>query len=51
MSKFLPVNGFKWIYPKEFDVNKYIYTRNGLKGCVLEADFQYPKEFRELSSR
>ena len=24
MSKFLPASGFKWIDPKEFDLNKYI---------------------------
>ena len=41
MSKFLPTSGFKWIDPKEFDLNKY--TRNSLKGCVLEADLEYPK--------
>ena len=23
MSKFLPTSGFKWIDPKEFDLNKY----------------------------
>ena len=46
MSKFLPTSGFKWIDPKEFDLNKY--TRNSLKGCVLEVDLEYPKELREL---
>ena len=39
MSKFLPTNGFKWIGPKEFDLNKY--TSNSSKGCALE-------ELREL---
>ena len=34
MFKFLPVSGFKWIDPKEFDLNKY--TPNSSKGCVLE---------------
>ena len=43
MSKFLPTSRFKWI---EFDLNKY--TSNSSKGCVLEVDFQYPKELREL---
>ena len=46
MSKFLPMAGFKWIDPKEFDLNKY--THNGLKGCVLEVDLEYPKELHEL---
>ena len=40
MSKFLPTGGFKWIDPKEFDLNKYI--SNSLKGCVLVVDFAYP---------
>ena len=46
MSKFLPTSGFKWIDPKEFDLNKY--TRNSSKGCNLEVDLEYPKELREL---
>ena len=37
MSKFLPINGFKWIKPKKFVLNKY--TNNSLKGCVL--DYHY----------
>ena len=28
------------------DLNKY--TSNSLKGCVLEVDLEYPKEFRQL---
>ena len=46
MFKFLPTSGFKWIDPKEFDMNKY--TSNILKGCVLEVDLEYPKESHEL---
>ena len=46
MSKFLLTNGFEWIDPKEFDLNKY--TSNSPKGCVLEADLEYSKELREL---
>ena len=46
MPKFLPISGFKWIDPKEFDLNKY--TSNSSKGCVLEVDPEYPKELREL---
>ena len=46
MSKFLPTSGFKWIDPKEFDLNKY--TSNSSNRCVLEADLEYPKELREL---
>ena len=41
MSKFLPTSGFKWIDPKEFELNKY--TNNNSKGCVLEVDIEYPK--------
>ena len=44
MSKFLSKGGFKWIDPKEFDLNKY--TSNILKYCVLEVDFECPKELR-----
>ena len=39
MSKFLPTRGFKWIDPKEFDLNKY--NSNSSKGCVLEVDLEY----------
>ena len=46
MSKFLPISGFKWINPKEFDLNKY--TSNCSKGCVLEVDLECPKELRGL---
>ena len=46
MSKFFPTSAFKWIYPKEFDLNKY--TSNSSKVCVLEADLEYPKELEEL---
>ena len=46
MSKFLPTSGFKWIDPKEFDLNKY--TSNSSKGCVLEVDLEYTKELRGL---
>ena len=46
MSKFLPTNGFKWIEPKEIDLNKY--TSDSSKGCVLEIELEYPKELREL---
>ena len=46
MSKFPPTSGFKWIDPKEFDLNKY--TSNNSKGYVLEDYLEYPKEFWEL---
>ena len=38
MSKFLPTSRFKWIDPKEFDLNKYI--SNSSKGCTLEVDLE-----------
>ena len=44
--KFLPTSGFKWIDPKEFDLNKY--NSNSSKGCVFEADLEYLKELRKL---
>ena len=46
MSKFLPTSEFKWLDPKEFDLNKY--TSASSKGWVLEVDLEYPKELREL---
>ena len=46
MSKFLPESGFKWIDPKEFDLDNY--TSNSSKGCVFGIDLEYPKELREL---
>ena len=48
MSKLLPTSGFKWIDPKEFDLNKY--TINSSKGCVLEVYLEYPKELQELQN-
>ena len=41
MYNFLPTSGFKWFYPKEFDLNKY--TSNSSIGCALEVDLEYPK--------
>ena len=46
ISKFLPTSGFKWRDPKEFDLNKY--TSSSSKGCILEVDLEYPKEFCKL---
>ena len=46
MSEFLPTGRFKWIDPKEFDVNKY--TCNSSKGCALKVNLEYPKELKEL---
>ena len=48
MSKFLPTSGFRWIDLDECDLNKC--TSNSLKGCVLEADLEYPKELQNLQS-
>ena len=44
--RILPTSSFKWIDPKEFDLNKY--TSNSSKGCILGVDLEYPKELREL---
>ena len=46
MSKFLPTAGFKWIDPKEFNLNKY--NNNIVKCCVSEVDLLYPKKLLEL---
>ena len=36
----------KWRDSKELDLNKY--TSSSSKGCILEADPEYPKELRQL---
>ena len=46
MSKFLPTGWFKWINPKEFEVNNY--TSNSSIRCVLEVHLEYPKELDDL---
>ena len=46
LSKFLPTSGFKWIDPKEFDLNKC--TDNNSKRCVEEVGLEYSKELLEL---
>ena len=46
MSRFFPTSRFKWINPKDFEINQY--NKNSWKGYVLEADFEYPKELRKL---
>ena len=46
MYKFLPKSGFRWIDPKEFDLNNY--TSNSSKGFVPEVDLEYPKKLPEL---
>ena len=46
MYKFLPTRGFKWIDPKEFDLNKY--TSNSSKECVDEVNLKYFKKLCKL---
>ena len=46
MPKHFLTSGFKRIYPKEFDSNKY--SRNNSKGWALEVDLEYRKKLREL---
>ena len=46
MSKVLSTKTFKWIDPKEFDLNKC--STNSLKGCILEVDLEYRKQLREF---
>ena len=48
MSKFITTSRFKWIDPKEFELNKY--PSNSSKECVIEVDLEYPKKLRELHS-
>ena len=42
MSKFRSLKGFKWIDPKDYNLNKY--TGNSSKEYVFKADLEYPKE-------
>ena len=44
----LPTSRFKWIDPKEFDLNKY--TSNNPREYVLEVALEYPQELQELHS-
>ena len=46
MPKFPPKSEFKWIDPKEFDLNTN--TSNSSKGFVFEVDLEYPKQLQEL---
>ena len=39
MSKFISTSGFKWINPKEFDLNKS--TSNSSNGFVLGVELEY----------
>ena len=41
MYTFLSITGFKWIDPKEFDLNKY--SSNSSNGYVFEVGIDYPK--------
>ena len=44
--KFFPTDRFKWIDPKESDLNKY--SSNNSKGCISEVDLEYHKDLCEL---
>ena len=46
MCNFLAASAFKWINPKELDLNKY--NSNSLNSCALEIDLVYPKKLRKL---
>ena len=46
MSKSLPRDGFKWLDPAKFSLDRY--NDNSFRGCVLEHDLEYPKEVQGL---
>ena len=48
MSRCLPTSEFKWIDPKDFDLNKD--TSISSKEFVLEVYLEYPKELPELQN-
>ena len=43
VSPLLPTSGFKWIDPKECDLNKY--TSNSSKACVLDLILNIQKNY------
>ena len=43
MSKFHSTSWFKWIDPQDFNSNKYRNSNSSIR-CVLQIDFEYPKE-------
>ena len=47
MSKFLSTSGFKWIDPKESDLNRH--KSNSSKRCALEVDLEYPKSYESYA--
>ena len=46
MSKFLPMGGLKRLNPAKFNLDKYDDITS--RGCVLEFDFEFPKELHKL---
>ena len=42
MSKFHPTTGFRWIDPKDFELNKY--NNNSPRGFAIEAYLKYPEK-------
>ena len=46
MSQFFPTSRFKWIDPKELDMNKY--ASSSPKCYVLEVDLDYLDQLHEL---
>ena len=46
LPKFIPASGFKWIDPKELNLNKC--NSNISKRCVLKDDLEFSKELTEL---
>ena len=47
MSKFPLTSGFKWIDPKEFNLNKY--SSNNSKGCVLKVILNIQKDYKNYT--
>ena len=46
MSKSFPTDGFKWLDPAKFSLDKD--DNNSSRSYVLEVDFKYPKQLHEL---
>ena len=46
LFEFFLMGGFRYIKPKEFDMNKY--ACNISKGCILDVVLEYPKEIYNI---
>ena len=48
MLKSLSTSGLKWLDTVNYNLDKY--DNDNLRNCILEVDFEYPKELHELQN-